>query len=84
MEYIDGITLTKFVENNYPLKINKIIELIIQLFIAVSHLHSNKIYHRDIKPDNIMINNNHKIILMDYGVIKNIDETTISKSDQEI
>ena len=40
-----------------------------QLMAAVSHLHSNNICHRDIKPDNILMDDHYSLRLADFGFV---------------
>ncbi len=80
MEYLEGDTLTKYISENHPIETEKILKLITNLCKVVIFLHENDIIHRDIKPDNIMILKNGSIILMDLGVIKDLNESTLSYS----
>ncbi|MFW9825585.1 MAG: serine/threonine-protein kinase, partial [Candidatus Thorarchaeota archaeon] len=83
MEFLDGKTLNNFVEENYPIKPKLIIELSKNICSVVNFLNQNRIIHRDIKPDNIMILNNGSIKLMDLGVIKDLSDTTLQYSNQD-
>ena len=42
--------------------------LVYQALRTLNYLHKNNIVHRDIKPDNIMINHNNEAVLIDFGV----------------
>ncbi|MFW9821267.1 MAG: serine/threonine-protein kinase, partial [Candidatus Thorarchaeota archaeon] len=83
MEYLEGKTLNNFVEANYPIEPNLMIELSKNICSVVNFLNQNKIIHRDIKPDNVMILNNGSIKLMDLGVIKDLSDTTLQYSNQD-
>jgi serine/threonine-protein kinase len=69
MEYIDGTDLYSYVEQ-YPENINNIFEQIIKGFI---YLEDNNILHRDIRPLNIIVDNNHNVKIIDFGFGKKID-----------
>ena len=49
-----------------------------QLLSAVEHCHKNGIVHRDIKTENILINENEKLVLIDYGTAKDLIETDLN------
>ena len=70
MEYIEGVTLDKFAEKlrSSP-KLNKYLLAIIKDIIqALQKLNSYGIIHRDVKPENIMINSNYQPKLIDIGL----------------
>ena len=43
-----------------------------QILEGLSHLHKNNVVHRDLKPENILMNKNKDLILVDYGLAKQI------------
>jgi len=73
MEFIQGQTLEDFVlkasSSNKPLPEDVILTILKQLLKAVAYLHENGVCHRDLKPDNIMINpKTHHIKLTDFNI----------------
>jgi serine/threonine protein kinase len=68
-EYINGVDFWK-----YSSKSKKIYyKLFRQLFDAVKHIHSKKIIHFDIKPENIIISKDNNLKLIDFGAASTID-----------
>ena len=68
-EYVDGLTLDKFVQEN-TLSESDIIAVGVQLCDILTYLHGHTppIIHRDIKPQNIIIDKNGKVKLIDFGI----------------
>lgn len=67
MEYIDGNTLADRL--NYG-KDKEKLKIVKQLLCAVKAAHNNEIIHRDINPNNIMINYNNDVKVIDFGICK--------------
>jgi serine/threonine protein kinase len=67
MEYIDGIELKEKI-NTDPISIDETLDIAIQIAEGLDAAHKNGIVHRDIKSSNIMINNDGKVKIMDFGL----------------
>ena len=85
-EYVDGITLNKLRGNENEqgyISQHLIINILTQLLETLEFLHDKcHIMHRDIKPDNIMIQNNNQIKLLDFGLsayLENENEELVSR-----
>ena len=69
MEYVDGRTLHDFIHVEQNTKEDVINKIVLQLLDALKYMHQKQVFHRDLKPDNIMLTykgNNVKII--DFGL----------------
>ena len=69
MEYIDGRTLAYVINVEHRQDINFVTRVLVQILDALSYVHKKQIFHRDLKPDNIMLTykgDNVKII--DFGL----------------
>ena len=84
MEYIDGITLKEFMEQQGVLKWKDTIHFIIQILRALQHAHDRGIVHRDIKPQNIMLFSDGTIKVMDFGIARFAREEGKTISDKAI
>jgi serine/threonine protein kinase len=68
MEYLEGVDLDKYRENNNTIHRNIIIKIIKQIVDAVAYIHSVDVVHKDIKGANIIINpSTHFVKLIDFG-----------------
>ncbi len=68
MEYIDGYTLESVLKRNLHLNYRIIASIIIQVCSALEYAHKMGIIHRDIKPANIMVMENFRVKVMDFGI----------------
>lgn len=84
MEYIDGITLKEFMEQQGVLKWKDTVHFIIQILKALQHAHDRGIVHRDIKPQNIMLFPDGQIKVMDFGIARFAREEGKTISDKAI
>lgn len=70
MEYVEGRTLRKVLEEEGPLVEARVIEVSLQVCHALAATHAKGIIHRDIKPDNIMLQPDGIVKIMDFGLAK--------------
>ncbi len=80
MEYIDGITLKDFMEQQGVLRWKDALFFVTQILRALQHAHDKGIVHRDIKPQNIMLYEDGTIKVMDFGIARfsRVDGKTMS------
>jgi serine/threonine protein kinase len=67
MEYIEGITLKQYVNDNGCLSFQELLELLEPLMKALIQIHRQGLIHRDISPDNLLIGLDNKARLIDFG-----------------
>jgi eukaryotic-like serine/threonine-protein kinase len=68
MEYIEGYTLESVLKRNLHLNYRIIASVVIQVCSALEYAHKIGIIHRDIKPANIMVMENFRVKVMDFGI----------------
>ena len=84
MEYIDGITLTDYIERQGVLKWRDAVHFTTQILRALQHAHDRGIVHRDIKSSNVMLLSDGTIKVMDFGIARFNRETDKTISEKAI
>lgn len=84
MEYIDGITLKEYIDQQGIIEWKDTIHLTIQVLRALQHAHECGIVHRDIKPQNIMLLQDGTIKVTDFGIARFSDKSTRTMTEQAI
>ena len=69
-EYIDGITLKEYLDQQKQIKWKEAIHFVVQILRALEHAHGKGIVHRDIKPQNIMLLQDGTIKVTDFGIAR--------------
>lgn len=67
MGYVDGISLKRLVEEQGPIGEKRVLQMMKPVMEALSEIHKNGIIHRDISPDNLILDRHGKLILIDFG-----------------
>lgn len=77
-EYIEGQTLSEWMHDNPQPSISEVREIIKQIICALRTLQRLELVHRDLKPDNIMIDKYGQVKIIDYGtvLIASLDENS--------
>ncbi|MBL8868720.1 MAG: SUMF1/EgtB/PvdO family nonheme iron enzyme [Planctomycetaceae bacterium] len=75
MEYIDGPNLLEYIQTNGPLNEAQVTDWFILLCSALDEAHRQNIVHRDIKPTNILIDQNGKALLADFGIARRLNSS---------
>lgn len=81
MEYIEGLTLKDLIIQHGALPIEDAVRIAVQVCDALEHAHQNKIIHRDIKPHNILIGNNGRVKVTDFGIARAATSATITHTN---
>ena len=79
MDYIEGESLSHLVQRQGALPETEAIEYICQIGDALSVVHKANLVHRDAHPGNIMLRNNGKAVLIDFGIAKDTPPSSFSK-----
>lgn len=78
MELVEGISLKNYIRNRLRLSNEECINIALQTAEGISAAHRAGIVHRDIKPQNIIISNEGKVKVADFGIAKAVTGETIS------
>ena len=85
MEFLYGLTLKSYMAaKGKPLDFEEIVSYCAQILRALGEAHRNNIIHRDIKPQNIMLLENGRVKVMDFGIAKLPDAETITVTDKAV
>ncbi len=78
MEYVDGFTLKNIIQRDGQLKPTEAAQIVLQICDALAHAHGQKIIHRDIKPQNIIITSEGRVKVTDFGIARAAVDATIT------
>ena len=81
MEYIEGQTLKEYINSNGPLTPEQALPIMQQLVSAISNAHYNGIIHRDIKPQNILMDRDGNVKITDFGIAMALSATVHTRTN---
>lgn len=81
MEYVDGMTLKQYIQQNSPVDVSEAVDIMRQVTSAITHAHDNGIVHRDIKPQNILIDHYGHVKVTDFGIAMALSATALTQTN---
>lgn len=81
MEYIDGKTLKSLIKRRGALTLPEVIDIMLQLTSAIACAHDSYIIHRDIKPQNVMILDDGRVKITDFGIAIASNATELTQTN---
>ncbi|RNF40644.1 Stk1 family PASTA domain-containing Ser/Thr kinase [Planococcus salinus] len=81
MEYISGKTLKEYIIEHSPVAPERAVEIMKQITSALGHAHQNQIVHRDIKPQNILMDEEGNVKITDFGIAMALSATSYTQTN---
>ena len=81
MEYVNGKTLKSLIKKRGALTLPEVIDIMLQLTSAISCAHESYIIHRDIKPQNVMILEDGRVKITDFGIALALNSTELTQTN---
>ncbi len=78
MEFVDGLTLKTYIQQYAPIPSRDAIFILKQIATALQHAHEQGLVHRDIKPQNILIDDQDHVKITDFGIALAVSSATIT------
>jgi serine/threonine-protein kinase len=84
MEFFEGLSLGKMIKRDGPFSSERVVDVAMQIAGGCSYAHQKSLIHRDLKPDNILLNDDGLVKIIDFGLAKIRDITTMTRMDQAL
>lgn len=81
MEYVDGKTLKSLIKKRGSLTLHEVIDIMLQLTSAISCAHNSYIIHRDIKPQNVLILDDGRVKITDFGIAMALNSSELTQTN---
>lgn len=75
LRLLSGGSLSNLISSDEPVALERIVRIVQQISSALAHAHNLSIIHSDLKPSNILLDDDGNAYLMDFGIAKLISET---------
>ncbi len=81
MEYVEGKTLKSLIKKRGALTLPEVQDIMLQLTSAIAHAHESYIVHRDIKPQNVIIMDDGRVKVMDFGIASRLNSNELTQTN---
>ncbi len=80
MEYIAGSDLASVMRRDSPLPLPRVIDIFHQICEGLQAAHEKNVIHRDLKPQNILVDEKGRVAIADFGLAKSFDYTSLTEA----
>lgn len=81
MEYVDGPNLKEYIHEHNPLTLDRVIEIMDQILSAIALAHQHNVIHRDLKPQNILMDPSGRVKVADFGIAIALSQQSITQTN---
>lgn len=81
MEYVKGTDLKQYIYDHHPIPYKKSLAIMNQILEAVEYAHYNGVIHRDLKPQNILIDPDGNVKITDFGIAVALSQNSITQTN---
>ncbi len=80
MEFIDGKDLTALIRESGPLSVEDASLIVEQICLALDAAHAEGVVHRDLKPQNVMLAADGRVVVMDFGIARSLQSASMTQT----
>ncbi len=84
MEYVDGKDLGYFIKSRKRFTITEIINILTMVCAGLDNAHRKGVIHRDIKPQNLILDSKHQVKITDFGIAKIINVSSFTTKEEQV
>ena len=84
MQFVQGRDLAAVMRRDAPLAVPRVVEIFRQICEGLQAAHEQGVIHRDLKPQNIMIDDRERVLITDFGLAKSLNYGTLTEAGKVI